>query len=1414
MRKIMWYLVGLLGLLSSSLAIAGSCSVNGNKDFTISFRVTALPVYQQFYLQQGSHGQVLWYTQTKRTGGSYIFNEPNLVTGTRYDIRITNDASTDTLHYYRKKATDTAWELIEVQTHTLSNGNLRPSTSTGFSNVNCGSNVINPPPIASNNAKYEFGVKQCSSMPCTIDFDQSYSYTPLVFVMPTIKTNSPDKDAPARLYITSTLSPSSTSVTINQHSRPELSSNFSTKQMTSISYLIMEPGVASVGGHEVVAGYLNSAKYYAKSGGNTGSDQAYFSQFGGTTYSSNPVVLHQIQTNNNGGRWMTSGRLWESNGTRRSERIKLFLELSASRNFSYTYQQEKIAFIATRPSSRLELDDYFVQFINNVKSVSQTGTDPMADGCDDRFFSTSLSRIDGVIMRKQERAGGHGGWLRRCDIKTNRVSAVVDEDFRDRTHIEERIGFMAFEAKPKVGSCEYFPTALQTNSYFNGLPFASDVSLSGSRNKLYLESRAPVSFNIMTAISTSGCVYGGGSTPESCLFNGTITYPNFPPALPTFQDGTAVVNCTNGCNQTITPGSYHSITVGSGSSAVTLQPGVYWVDTLVMDADDAQLKVNGQVILHYRDLSIDGHRVKFNSGGDFKELFLIGHGSRANISILKNDVEIVGNLYIDDSTQASQHLTVIGARMRFEGAMSLQRLLSTGNDNEFVARVPDSCSPPTDDYQLTVSPTTDIGLMCGTDLPTFTINTTNLSSPISTGVTVEMYRNSVGDASYLQASVAGGIGSGSGNSFTTDANGQLKLAISSTNPSATILDTPYNLRVEMTADSAQTAVRTYKFLPFKFSVADAVSIAGKETSITAKVLACDVNNSPIIAQSYTGTPAVSHQVITPTVAEGGIDGTLVYSPQFSSSEQGQTIDDLVIDESGQFSVTLTDNRFDCTGLSGCPIDGNAQLTGSFTLEVRPWKIALCDIHEAGNSSNLNPATTTESQGFMRSGGNFNVTYRPIVYSNSPSDECALAITDNYAKDGGPLNVQYALSYPTGGDLGMVTPVSVSAFDGTSSTKEVTHTWDEVGSLNFTTSAIYLGMNLDEDAQVIGRFYPAHFEMKTLAEQWQYATGHNGFAYMSQPISHEFTVEAQNSDDVPTSNYGLFSDGLIADLKYLAKQTSGTSLFNRVMATSNWNSGEWGTKNDWNLAKNGSVNTAQLELSFNDFRFEKQTVTHSSGRYTTEPDGPFDSSNAEFGLEIENAVDGVQFKVVSGAVTSLVNQVGFSTQPDFRYGRMHLFDGGTITGQNALTIPLRLEFWDQTRFVTNTDDSASTFDADDYCTQVIWRTDSQTQSDVTMSGQGAVTSGVSSDLQIDHNNSTNELREQVRAWVRVNPTPPIALSGEQAVQCSSDGAINDQSWLRFNWRNNGDEDPSAVVTFGIYRGNDRVIFRGEPGLIGQ
>ncbi|MDN3684199.1 hypothetical protein QW180_12040 [Vibrio sinaloensis] len=76
---------------------------------------------------------------------------------------------------------------------------------------------------------------------------------------------------------------------------------------------------------------------------------------------------------------------------------------------------------------------------------------------------------------------------------------------------------------------------------------------------------------------------------------------------------------------------------------------------------------------------------------------------------------------------------------------------------------------------------------------------------------------------------------------------------------------------------------------------------------------------------------------------------------------------------------------------------------------------------------------------------------------------------------------------------------------------------------------------------------------------------------------------------------------------------------------------------------------------------------------TDPDGPFNSANARFGLAIEDSTDTIQFKTSDSNGDTFSDDVVFPSQPEFRYGRMHLFDGGTVTGQTGLAIPLQVEF---------------------------------------------------------------------------------------------------------------------------------------------
>ena len=172
---------------------------------------------------------------------------------------------------------------------------------------------------------------------------------------------------------------------------------------------------------------------------------------------------------------------------------------------------------------------------------------------------------------------------------------------------------------------------------------------------------------------------------------------------------------------------------------------------------------------------------------------------------------------------------------------------------------------------------------------------------------------------------------------------------------------------------------------------------------------------------------------------------------------------------------------------------------------------------------------------------------------------------------------------------------------------------------------------------------------------------------------------------------------------------------------------------------------------------------------------------------------------------------FPTALNARYGRLTIMDVGGNTGQK-LTVPLQVEYWDGTQFVVNDDDSGSSYLGEAYCVQGVWPDASSSASLTTESVTRSVKDGLpnGSAAQLFATQSTGE-REQVRLWLRSDDAIPTDLTTSNC-----NGSAKLQPWLNYKWRGDdkGDEIPSAVITFGTHRGNDRIIFRGEPRMTGQ
>ncbi|MDG2898620.1 MSHA biogenesis protein MshQ, partial [Vibrio parahaemolyticus] len=163
------------------------------------------------------------------------------------------------------------------------------------------------------------------------------------------------------------------------------------------------------------------------------------------------------------------------------------------------------------------------------------------------------------------------------------------------------------------------------------------------------------------------------------------------------------------------------------------------------------------------------------------------------------------------------------------GAITARRI-QMNNSSQIIA-TDNHCFKPSDNYEVTLSPATQYALMCGTEQPSFEIETKNDGYAESTGVTVQVYP----DADKFSVEVADSTGTGTYPSFTTSnvssKLGKLKLQVTVTDQNGIELNDEYTLKVTVDNDPSKTQTSTFKFVPFKFDIDDQAIVAGKNYQI-------------------------------------------------------------------------------------------------------------------------------------------------------------------------------------------------------------------------------------------------------------------------------------------------------------------------------------------------------------------------------------------------------------------------------------------------------------------------------------------------------------------------------------------------------------------------------------------------------
>jgi len=483
-------------------------------------------------------------------------------------------------------------------------------------------------------------------------------------------------------------------------------------------------------------------------------------------------------------------------------------------------------------------------------------------------------------------------------------------------------------------------------------------------------------------------------------------------------------------------------------------------------------------------------------------------------------------------------------------------------------------------------------------------------------------------------------------------------------------------------------------------------------------------------------------------------------------------------------------------------NGQAVITGDYQ-DVGKISVNVSDGTINGSSSDFivkpdrflvevdSAVISTDESGdvFLAAGSNFTVTVTAQGF-----DGITAFTTPSYGNEEAPLvaesiAVSHLLVAPADGSAGILDNVDFSKtgagiFSGD-------FTWNEVGIIDLTAAVAdsdYLGAgDVVNTFSNLGRFIPAYFELVG-ATVTAANTSIANFTYLGQPVVLDYSLAARSalSPVTTTQNYqgefakldmdsvsnaltGVGPDPGDQDVAYGVVDTITLASYNtRLSAVGP------GVSTTWNA---GAVNVIDLPL-----------VIHRG--MSTE--GPVE--NIKVGLLLEDS-DGVKFPVLdldsNAAGGAAVDSKFLAPLPGkLLYGRASIPPayGPEISLGSYLNIPFFIQYFDGSSFKVNQNDSSTAYG--------LW-TASCTDADLSdglLCAEAPVVIPMASVV-----------------GGAANTFSPIVIARPGPDNGGSlDITIAVDNWLKFDWDETsaGDEDPSSLVTFGIYRGHDRIVYIRE------
>ncbi len=405
-------------------------------------------------------------------------------------------------------------------------------------------------------------------------------------------------------------------------------------------------------------------------------------------------------------------------------------------------------------------------------------------------------------------------------------------------------------------------------------------------------------------------------------------------------------------------------------------------------------------------------------------------------------------------------------------------------------------------------------------------------------------------------------------------------------------------------------------------------------------------------------------------------------------------------------------------------------------------------------------------------GNNTVTLSGTSYSGAP----------NFGQEGEQVDLQGILIDPfvsSYADADFPIQSLTSFSNGVDST--VSATFNDVGVIELRaliSDGDYLGTGIMETASMVsksgyvGRFTPAAFSVdvtnngvldNTCSSAGAFTYIGQDFGYLVNPVVR---VNALNTLLAITENYrGNYVKLNASSLTINVSQdssTTGTDANPLLVAYS--------PQSMTFVANNNG--TVDYTLGNDQFRYGDSVTSNAYIKLAN-------SEVVPFVADIDPLISQITDGEVTTAVSQSINLVGNNQ----RFGRIRMSNafGSELT---SLQMPMIVEYFNNTGYQLNTDDSCTQFN----------------NADLITIADNLVTPGASS----------------------ISVINPVADKGALGVLLTSPGADNvgtidlsallsagviENKWLRYDWDADGifDNDPSASATFGIYNGDSRQIY---------